>query len=194
MAGLAPLDRPSFHRIAVEAAAENRRAYRATLAGQVVLIRGHQEVGRNGDVHYGFRQFSDVLYLSACALPDIALLLTEDREILLVPKVDETHRVWMGDVPGPELCQVTYGFEEAAYLDDLNDLLKACCDGAEMLVVSECDLMSNSSNAHPLPVRPYRYDVELQSLRVIKSDRRDRFDAGRRRRLECSSPQSDERS
>jgi Xaa-Pro aminopeptidase len=155
--------------LAVQAATQQRRRYRATLKAEVVILRGQGEVPRNGDVHYPFRQSSDLLYLSACPLPDIVLLLSSEREVLLIPKADEHQQVWLGNSHSLGEIQARYGFEEVAHLGDFNKLCEDLCKGADLVISSDGDLKEQLKLRHPCAVRPWRPGVELAGLRVIKN-------------------------
>ncbi len=164
------MDRLASQRLAVQAATVQRRRFRASLKGEVVILRGQGEVPRNGDVHYPFRQSSDLLYLSACALPEIVLLLSAEREVLLIPQADEHHQVWLGNSPSLGEIQARYGFEEVAHLGELNKLCEDLCKGSDLVISSDGDLKEQLKRRHPCAVRPWRAGVELAGLRVIKNE------------------------
>jgi Xaa-Pro dipeptidase len=155
--------------LAVQTASQHRRQYRKSLGDRVVVLKGATAIRRNGDVDFTLRQHSEVLYLSACDLPDVFIILTQTREILCIPKVDENHLVWLGKVPSAEETQVTFGFEEAQYNEGFDELIKSLSSTASSLTVSS-DLREKIQKLCPdTPLREWRKDIELQSLRVLKS-------------------------
>ena len=166
----APLCRETSQELAVKAAGSRRRAYRQTLGDTLVVLKGATFLRRNGDVDFPLRQHSDLLYLSACDLPDVIMLLSQQREILFVPKVDEHHLVWLGKVPTADETRMLFGFEEAQVLESLDETLKSLAPSAASITAS-AELSEKIQALCPeTPLRKWRKDVELQNQRVLKSE------------------------
>ena len=104
----------------------HRRALAKRLPDGLIFIEGGREVLRNHDVTYPFRQKSNFLYLTGIEAPDYALLLNPatGEEILFVPRIDQKHRVWLGDIPGLKESKARFGIRTVAYRDELRTVLK----------------------------------------------------------------------
>lgn len=157
---------------------EHRRALMARLADGLIFIKGGTAQLRNGDVHLPFRQDSHFLYLTGVEAPDYALLLDPrtSREILLIPRVDDTHRVWLGDVPSRKASRDCYEMKEVAYLDELPKMLSALRARRRVIYGDRASLAAVSSydQIAPLPRgalarQSASFEEAMSELRVIKS-------------------------
>lgn len=106
--------------------AAHRKALREELPDGLILVAGGNPLTRNDDVDHVFRQRSDFLYLTGIEHPGYALLMNGKTgdETLLVPRIDQHHRVWLGHVPSPAETRKLYGVQDVAYLDELPKLVK----------------------------------------------------------------------
>ena len=107
----------------------------AKLPDGLILLAGSVETIRNNDVSYVFRQKSDFLYLTGVPEAGYYLLLDprKKRSVLLIPRVDANHRVWLGHVPGPKEAAKRFGFKEVRYSDELTSLARAAAKGYKTL-------------------------------------------------------------
>lgn len=105
--------------------AENRRRVMQDLPDGLIFLAGDELTTRNHDVSYLFRQDSNFLYLTGVEEPGYALALNpkSGKEVLFMPRVTQHHRVWEGDVPGPEEHVKLYGIPEVRFLDELPKVL-----------------------------------------------------------------------
>ncbi|MBI3553591.1 MAG: aminopeptidase P family protein [Elusimicrobia bacterium] len=103
-----------------------RKSLARRLPDGLILLSGGNPVPRNHDVDFVFRQKSDFLYLTGVEEPGCFLLIDpkRGREALFLPRIDNHHRVWLGDVPGPREARKLYGVAEAHYCDELPRVLK----------------------------------------------------------------------
>jgi Xaa-Pro dipeptidase len=92
----------------------------------LILVSGGTEVLRNNDTPFPFRQDSNFLYLAGVEEPDFHLLLDPKRgtSTLLMPRIDDEHKIWLGTIPGPRDLKREFGFEKVEYLDGLPKLIK----------------------------------------------------------------------
>jgi Xaa-Pro aminopeptidase len=80
----------------------------------IIMIRGSNEVIRNGDVYYPFRQSSNFYYFTGIKEPDCMLFLSPGKgiyidlkqkyvnELIFVPKTDSQKELWDGPRPNIE--------------------------------------------------------------------------------------------
>ncbi len=83
--------------------------------GGIAFILGARLKERNGDVHYPFRQESDMLYLSGFNEPDALLVILggkTPRSILFCAPKDPEREIWEGKRFGPEGAKLHFGFDE----------------------------------------------------------------------------------
>ncbi|MBI4347976.1 MAG: aminopeptidase P family protein, partial [Elusimicrobia bacterium] len=149
--------------------AEHRRRLMEKLPDGLILLAGGVETIRNNDVSYVFRQKSDFLYLTG--VPEAGYLLLLDpsrrRDVLLIPRVDANHRVWLGHVPGPSEAARRFGFREVRYTDELPGLAKAGARG-KTSVYADRESLSRSGLKRPA-YRPGRLRDALDDLRATKT-------------------------
>ncbi len=153
--------------------------------GALIHVEGGKPTPRNFDVDYVFRQNSDFLYLTGVEEPGCHLLLDPKRgtETLLLPRIDNHHRVWEGEVPSPAQARKLYGVDRVDYSDTIErqlarrrvvskaklrealDELRAC------KVVEELALMKNanriSAHGHRAVMqaaRPGMREYQLQAV------------------------------
>ncbi len=135
----------------------------------LILLSGGNPVPRNHDVDFVFRQKSDFLYLTGVEEPGCYLLIDpkRGREMLFLPRIDNHHRVWLGDVPGPREARSLYGVAEAHYTDELPRLLKAGMGGYRTLYADpEAAKKAGSSR---LKVAAGALRDALDELRICKT-------------------------
>jgi len=73
--------------------------------GVVVAIAGHGQLQRNGSNTYDFRQDSSFWYLSGLVEPDLVLIFSAERELVLLPKRDASYRTFNGEIKIEELVR-----------------------------------------------------------------------------------------
>jgi Xaa-Pro aminopeptidase len=111
---------------APEAYRERRRRLQARLEdGAVVVLLGAGDARGYGDVGT-FRQDPDFFYLTGAELPNAALILQKDHEMLLLPERRPNVEVWTGPRygPGAESAEV-YGFEAVHCMDATEIVVEA---------------------------------------------------------------------
>lgn len=80
----------------------------------IIMIKGSNEIIRNGDVYYPFRQSSNFYYFTGIKEPDCVLFLSHGKgiyidskqkyvsELIFVPKTDSQKELWDGPRPNIE--------------------------------------------------------------------------------------------
>jgi len=108
--------------------AARRTAYMQALGPHAVaIVTSLPERLRNGDSRYGFRQHSDLYYLTGFAEPDCVLVLRPgaetERVVMFVRPRDPELEVWDGRRAGVEGACAAFGAEAAYPIDELDQHL-----------------------------------------------------------------------
>ena len=101
--------------------------------------------------HLPFRQESSFLYLTGCATPNAALLLTEDEERLFLPKPADDDSLWHGATPSIEEQGKALGFELVADRAELSSYLSKIPQKPR--TIATADLKINLELEHLLGTR-----------------------------------------
>ena len=107
---------------------ERRQQFTAAIGDGIAIIPGAQEIGRNGDVHYEFRQNSDFFFLTGFDEPDTVAVINpahaKERFVLFVRPRDREMEIWNGRRAGVEAAIATYGADAAYRIDQLDEKLR----------------------------------------------------------------------
>jgi Xaa-Pro aminopeptidase len=113
--------------------AERRKRFMARLGEGVCVLAGPGEKLRAGDVHYKFRQDSDLLYLTGFEEPDTVAVFapghSESRFVLFVRPRDPAGESWTGRRAGIEGAVEQFGADKAYPLSDLDRMLPTLIGG-----------------------------------------------------------------
>lgn len=109
----------------------NRRNFASMMTkGALALFTANEEMPRNGDQCYPFRQNSDFFYLTGIDREGAYLILYPDhpkpemREILFIEPYSETKAIWRGEMLDAKQAKTISGCENVMYADSFNDVLK----------------------------------------------------------------------
>src|SRR5438046_9122682 len=109
----------------LEPFADRRLRFAAALGDGLAIVPGAQEVRRNGDVNYEFRQGSDFFFLTGFDEPDAVAVVNpahaKERYVLFVRPRDRETEIWTGHRAGVEGAGATYGADAAYPTDRLDD-------------------------------------------------------------------------
>ena len=105
--------------ISNEEHAERRRRFQAQLGEGIALVAGERLRSRSNDTHFGFRQNSDLFYLTGFCQPEAVAVLTRDRFTFFVQPRDHEMETWNGRRPGTEGAVEIFGADEAHPIDEL---------------------------------------------------------------------------
>ena len=107
---------------------ERRRRFAETVGDGLAVIPGAQELGRNGDVAYEFRQSSDFYFLTGFDEPDALAVINpshaKERYVLFVRPRDRELEIWNGRRAGVEGAIADYGADAAYPIDQLDAKLR----------------------------------------------------------------------
>jgi Xaa-Pro aminopeptidase len=108
--------------------AARRAAFMQALGPRAVaIVASLPERTRNGDARYGFRQHSDLYYLTGFAEPDCVLVLRPgadvERVVMFVRPRDPELEVWDGRRAGVDGARGRYGADAAYPIAELDDKL-----------------------------------------------------------------------
>ena len=101
-------------------------------SGSAILIPSMPETLRSGDVHWTYRQNSDLIYFSGFEEPHSCLLITANGSksisTLFVQEKDKQKELWTGTIYGPEEAGRVFEFDQCYpikdFLNKTNALLK----------------------------------------------------------------------
>lgn len=128
----------------------------------LVVLNSNDEMPRNGDQTFPFRQNSDIFYLSGIDQEKSILTLCPDhpdkkcREILFLVETNEKIAVWYGHKYTKEEAQKTSGIKKIVWLDEFEAIFY--------------DLMINSKNVYlNINENPrFQSDVPYRDLRFAR--------------------------
>jgi Xaa-Pro aminopeptidase len=102
-----------------EVLAERRARFCEQIGEGVAVLPGAHLVARSNDVHYVFRQRSDLLYLTGFEQPDAVCVLARDKFVLFVQPRDPDAETWTGLRPGVDGATELYDAQEAYPIEEL---------------------------------------------------------------------------
>src|SRR5438046_8210808 len=121
----------------LEPFADRRLRFAAALGDAIAVVPGAQEVRRNGDVNYEFRQSSDFFFLTGFDEPDAVAVINpahaKERYVLFVRPRDRELEIWNGRRAGVEGVVATYGAAAAYTIDLLDEKLREYLIGRRAL-------------------------------------------------------------
>ncbi|MFS4458764.1 aminopeptidase P family protein [Bdellovibrio sp. HCB2-146] len=101
--------------------AERRKKVAAEIAGGALVVASHPEHIRNHDVHYPYRQDSNLFYLTGWEEPESILIYRpglNPETVMFVRRRDPERETWDGFRYGPEGCEREFGVDKAYPIDE----------------------------------------------------------------------------
>ena len=99
-----------------------RKLFDVIGAHSLIILEAAPELIRNGDVHYPYRQYSDMLYLTDCPEPHTRYLIYLEQgrlhRVMACRTADPSMAQWTGEWTTPTSACEQYGVEESIALDD----------------------------------------------------------------------------
>ena len=169
---------------------ENRKKLAKQLkSNSLAIINSHDEMPKNADQLYKFRQHPDVFYLSGIDQAKSVIILFPDapneahREILLVEETNELIATWEGYRYTKEDAIKTSGIKTVLWVDELDSIIQILMYSAENCYLNLNEHLRFKSD---VPTKDVRFAAELKAkyplhnyirlapimakLRAIKSD------------------------
>ncbi len=168
---------------------ENRKRFTAQLKPKsLAIFHSNEELPRNGDSTYNFKQNSDMFWLTGIDQEECAVVMFPDcpvetyREALFVKRTNEHIAVWDGHKYTKEEATAASGIKNVFWYDEFDGLMRAVINMAEYIYLNtnENDRASNTVKYKDLnfalqmqerfPLHKYeRAAPIMQRLRSVKS-------------------------
>ena len=132
----------------------------------IAIFNSNDELPVNGDALYGFRQNSDLYWLTGIIQEDTMLVLFPDnpdpkyREVLVLVRPNELKEKWDGRRHRASEATALSGIETIVWLDTLDGLLQPMIHLADNIYLNTNE---NDRKANLLAVRDYRFAQEMKS-------------------------------
>ena len=146
---------------------ENRKKFTAALLpDSVAIFHSNDEMPRNGDQNFPFRQQSDLFWLTGIDQEQSVLIIApnhpvpEYREMLFLRKTNEHIAVWEGHKYSKEEARETSGIQNVYWVDDMTNILPVVMHHSSNVYVN---LNENDRFATDVVYRDERYAKELKS-------------------------------
>ncbi len=169
---------------------DNRKHFIAMLPPKsIAFFNANDEMPRNGDGSFAYRQNSDLFYLSGIDQEQTILVifpeapLPQHREMLFLRQTNEKIAVWEGHKYTKDEARAASGIQSIYWVDDFNTVIPMVMNHAQQVYVN---INENDRFISDVPYRELRFAKEMQSrypahtfarsgaimaqLRSIKSD------------------------
>ncbi|MBK8873629.1 MAG: aminopeptidase P family protein [Bacteroidetes bacterium] len=169
---------------------ENRKRFATHLnAGMAAIFNANDEMPRNGDGTFAFRQNSDLFYLSGIDQELTVLVICPDcplpqyREVLFLRQTNEKIAVWEGHKYTKEEARAASGIQSVYWLEEMDAIVNVILNHSTGIYIN---INENDRFASEVPYRELRFASTIQKkypahriersgpimakLRSIKSD------------------------
>jgi Xaa-Pro aminopeptidase len=105
---------------------DRRKKLAELTKGTAVIIPAHPELIRNNDVHYDYRQDSNLYYLTGFEEPESVLVFRpgmDPETVVFVRPKDELRETWDGFRYGPEGAKREFGFDKTYLTTEIENVL-----------------------------------------------------------------------
>ncbi|MDH7462367.1 aminopeptidase P family protein [Chitinophagaceae bacterium 26-R-25] len=132
----------------------------------IAIFNSNDELPSNGDALYGFKQNSDLYWLTGIVQEDTMLVLFPDnpdpkfREVLVLVRPNELKEKWDGHRLRKEEGTAISGIQTIVWLDVLDGVLQPWIHLADTIYLNTNE---NDRKSNLLAVRDYRYVAEMRS-------------------------------
>ena len=106
--------------------ADRRKRLQTRMQQGIAVIPTAPEVARNADTHYDYRHDSHFYYLSGFSEPEAVLVLiagAPQQSLLFCREKDAEREIWDGFRHGPDAAAMTFGFDAAFPIAQLDERL-----------------------------------------------------------------------
>jgi len=130
----------------------------------IAIIHSNDEMPRNGDQTFAFRQHSDFFYLTGIEQEKSILIISkgykeEFEQILFILKPDKTLEIWEGHKLTNEEAKTISGVENIKYINEFENILR------ELIFSSENIYLNRNENVKfetAVPYKDIRFSSELK--------------------------------
>lgn len=132
----------------------------------IAIFNSNDELPSNGDALYGFKQNSDLYWLTGIVQEDTMLVLFPDnpdpkfREVLVLVRPNELKEKWDGHRLRKDEATAISGIQTIVWLDVLDGVLQPWIHLADSIYLNTNE---NDRKSNLLAVRDYRYIAEMRS-------------------------------
>lgn len=145
---------------------QNRKRFTDRMDRQsIAIFNSNDELPTNGDALHGFRQNSDLYWLTGIEQEDTMLILFPDnpdpkfREVLVLVRPNELKEKWDGFRLRVNEARAISGIHTIVWLDSLEGLLQPWIHLADTIYLNSNE---NDRKANWVPVRDYRYAAQMR--------------------------------
>lgn len=106
--------------------ADRRKRVAQQIQGSALIVASHPEHIRNHDVHFPYRQDSNLYYLTAFEEPESVLVLRPGQTpetVMFVRRRDRERETWDGFRYGPEGVEKEFGIEKVYPIDEFDKIM-----------------------------------------------------------------------
>ncbi|CAN5543385.1 aminopeptidase P family protein [soil metagenome] len=145
---------------------ENRKRFVAHMKpGSIAFFNANDEMPRNGDCNFPYRQHSDLFHLSGIDQEQTVLVLFPDapipkyREMLFLRKTNEHIAVWEGHKYSKEEGRQASGIQSIYWLEDYASIIPMLMNHCTTVYLN---LNENDRFASDVPYREMRFAKEMK--------------------------------
>lgn len=166
---------------------ERRRKAGQEIQGGALIVASHPEHIRNHDVHYPYRQDSNLFYLTGWEEPESVLIYRpglNPETVMFVRRRDPERETWDGFRYGPEGCEREFKVDKAYPIDEFSKVAPALLKEVDRVyyrmyknhemdrqiqaVLESVKQMQGRTGYGLLPI--HDADTMLGELRLVKSE------------------------
>ncbi len=106
--------------------AERRKKVSSLISGHALIVAAHPELIRNHDVHFPYRQDSNLYYLTGFEEPESFLVLRpglQPESVMFVRRKDAERETWDGFRYGPEGVEKEFKIDKCYPIDEMEKVL-----------------------------------------------------------------------
>lgn len=118
---------------------ERRQELARRMRGAVLVLAANPYVIRNNDVHYPYRQDSNLFYLTGFEESDSIFIFRPGQKpetVMFVLPKDPLRETWDGFLYGPDATQKLFGIDEVYPIDKFEEMLPKLVQTADRLLYS----------------------------------------------------------
>ena len=146
---------------------DNRKRFTSHLQkDSIAIFNSNDEMPRNGDQNFLFRQNSDLFWLTGIDQEETVLIIAPDhplpeyREALFLRKTNEHIAIWEGHKYTKEEAREASGIQHVYWIDDLNTMLQVMIHHSKTIYIN---LNENDRFATEVAYRDERFAKELSA-------------------------------